>query len=142
VAFREVRVVEVREVLRACLSRAGLRIAAERAGVDRKTAHRYVAAGQEAGLRRDGSEGQLTDELYRRGRRSGPTTRPSGHRQAWEDLAQWTKQITAWKAELQLTNIHGKLIRRGVNVPYRTAPLRRRTLRLRPAAEHAAGRGR
>ena len=37
-AFREVRVIEVREVLRAWLAGEGLRTAAERAGVDRKTA--------------------------------------------------------------------------------------------------------
>jgi hypothetical protein len=63
VAFREVRVIEVREVLRAWLSGEGLRVAAERAGVDRKTARRYVVAGQEAGLVRDGGEEQLSDEL-------------------------------------------------------------------------------
>ncbi len=36
-AFREVDVIEVREVLRCWLSGAGLRTVAERAGVDRKT---------------------------------------------------------------------------------------------------------
>ncbi len=46
--------IEVREVLRAWLSGAGLRTAAERAGVDRKTARRYVAAVEAAGLVRDG----------------------------------------------------------------------------------------
>jgi hypothetical protein len=40
-AFREVSVVEVREVLRAWLSGVGLRTVGERAGVDRKTA-RYA----------------------------------------------------------------------------------------------------
>jgi hypothetical protein len=49
-AFREVDVVEVREVLRCWLAGDGLRTAAERAGVDRKTARRYVLAGQAAGL--------------------------------------------------------------------------------------------
>jgi hypothetical protein len=44
VAFREVSVIEVREVLRAWLEGAGLRTAAERAGVDRKTA-RYAEFG-------------------------------------------------------------------------------------------------
>lgn len=38
--FREVSVVDVREVLRAWLEGHGLRKVAERAGVDRKTAHR------------------------------------------------------------------------------------------------------
>jgi len=44
VGFREVSVVEVREVLRGWLEGHGLRKVAERAGVDRKTARRYVSA--------------------------------------------------------------------------------------------------
>jgi hypothetical protein len=40
VAFREVDVIEVREVLRAWLAGQGLRTVAQRAGVDRKTARR------------------------------------------------------------------------------------------------------
>ena len=44
-AFREVAVTEIREVLRAWLSGAGLRRVAEQAGVDRKTARRYVDGG-------------------------------------------------------------------------------------------------
>jgi hypothetical protein len=50
VAFREVGVVEVREVLRGWLEGAGLRTVAGRSGVDRKTARRYVDAAVEAGL--------------------------------------------------------------------------------------------
>jgi hypothetical protein len=42
------------EVLRAWLAGAGHRVAGQRAGVDRKTARRYVEAGQAAGLFRDG----------------------------------------------------------------------------------------
>jgi hypothetical protein len=42
--IREVRVVEVREVLRCWLAGEGLRVVAERAGVDRKTA-RYADHG-------------------------------------------------------------------------------------------------
>lgn len=38
--FREVSVIEVKEVLRGWLDGAGLRTVAERAGVDRKTARR------------------------------------------------------------------------------------------------------
>jgi len=62
-AFREVAVIEIREALRAWLSGAGLRTVAERAGVDRKTARRYVEAAVGAGLVRDGGDGQLSDEL-------------------------------------------------------------------------------
>ena len=43
-AFREVLVTEVREVLRAWLAGLGKRPAAARAGVDVKTAARYIRA--------------------------------------------------------------------------------------------------
>ena len=79
-AFREVAVHEVREVLRQWLGDGlGLRPIAERAGVDRKTARRYVDAAVAAGLVRGGGEQQLTDELVgaviaavRPDRRAGP----------------------------------------------------------------------
>lgn len=48
-AFREVSVIETREMLRAWLAGKGLRKVAEQAGVDRKTARRYVDAAVAAG---------------------------------------------------------------------------------------------
>ena len=48
--YREVSVIEVREVLRVWLSGAGFRRVAALAGVDRKTVRRYVAAAVAAGL--------------------------------------------------------------------------------------------
>ena len=45
-AFREVLVTQVEEVLRAWLAGAGKRPAARRAGVDVKTAARYIRAAQ------------------------------------------------------------------------------------------------
>ncbi len=120
-AFREVRVNEIKEVLRAWLAGAGLRTAAERAGVDRKTARRYVEAGQAAGLLRDGGEAQLTDELIGAVVLAVRPARATGHGVSWEELVPWKAQIATWvKADLQLTNIHGKLTRRGLVVPYRT----------------------
>ena len=53
-AFREVRVFEVREVLRLWLRGEGLRAAERLAGVAGKTVHRYVDAALEAGPARDG----------------------------------------------------------------------------------------
>jgi transposase len=61
--FREVSVIEVREVLRGWLDGAGLRTVAERAGVDRKTARRYVQAAQEVGLDRSAEVAALDDAL-------------------------------------------------------------------------------
>src|SRR3954447_15000174 len=60
-AFREVRVFEVREVLRLWLRGEGIRSVERLAGVDRKTVRRYVDAAVETGLARDGGEGQLSD---------------------------------------------------------------------------------
>jgi len=122
VAFREVRVHEVREVLRHWLGdEIGLRPIAERGGVDRKTARRYIDAAVAAGLCRDCGEAQLTDELVGQVIAAVRPERGQGHGRAWEALLPWEQQIREWvKAELQLTNIHGKLVRQGVIVPYRT----------------------
>jgi hypothetical protein len=122
VAFREVRVNEVREVLRCWLADdVGLRTVAERAGVDRKSARRYVEAGLAAGLARDGGVEQLTDELIGAVIAAVRPARAAGHGAAWERLLGHEQQISEWvKADLQLTNIHGKLARLGVSVPYRT----------------------
>src|ERR1700745_3524692 len=53
-AFREVRVFEVREVLRVWLGGPGFRSIERLVGVDRKTVRRYVEAAAELGLDRDG----------------------------------------------------------------------------------------
>ena len=121
-AFREVRVHEVREVLRHWLgSELGLRPIAERAGVDRKTARRYVDAAVEAGLVRDGGESQLTDELIGAVIAAVRPERSQGRGQAWDRLDAVGDDIRGWvEQDLQLTNIHGKEARRGVIVPYRT----------------------
>lgn len=82
--FREVAVTEIREVLRAWLAGAGLRGVAAAAGVDRKTARRYVQAAVEAGLARGCGAGQLTDELVGQVAEVVRPVRPGGHGLAWE----------------------------------------------------------
>ncbi len=123
VAFREVRVHEVREVLRHWLADGvGLRTIGERAGVDRKTARRYVEAAIAAGLVRECGEDQLSDELIGAVVAAVRPARVNGHGAAWESLLGQERRIRDWieNEDLQLTNIHGKLTRLGVNVPYRT----------------------
>lgn len=121
-AFREVRVHEVREVLRHWVGgECGLRRIAERAGVDRKTARRYIDAAIVFGAVRDGGLGQLTDELIGQVINGVRPQRTQGHGQAWDRLLAVEGDVRAWVAGgLQLTNVHGKLERRGVVVPYRT----------------------
>ncbi|WP_327097400.1 hypothetical protein OIE68_00500 [Nocardia vinacea] len=62
-SYREVSVIEIREILRLWLQGRGLREVARLSGSDRKTVRRYVERAQSCGLDRDGGVGQLTDEL-------------------------------------------------------------------------------
>ena len=120
-AFREVAVTEIREVLRAWLAGAGLRRVAEQAGVDRKTARRYVEAAVAAGLARDGGMAQLTDELIGQVAEAVRPVRPAGHGQAWEQLEACQGAIAQWvESGLTAAKIGVLLERRGVVVPYRT----------------------
>lgn len=106
------------------LGRQGLRTAGERAGVDRKTARRHVDAAVAAGVVRDGGVAQLSDELIGAVAAAVRPVRRAGHGQAWEALVVEETRIQDWivrdSDRLQLTNIHGKLTRCGVEVPYRT----------------------
>jgi len=121
VGFREVAVVEVREVLRAWLAGVGLRTVAERAGVDRKTARRYVAAAQQAGVVRDGGEAQLTDAVIGQIVQAVRPARASGRGASWEALEAERERIAEWvKQDLSVVKIADLLGRRGVLVPYRT----------------------
>src|SRR5664279_1931401 len=93
-AFREVDVIEVREVLRWWLDGVGLRTIAARAGVDRKTARRYVEAAQAAGLSRDAGQSALCDELIGAVIAAVRPTRPNGHGAAWDLVAARKKEIS------------------------------------------------
>jgi len=130
VGFREVGVVEVREVLRAWLAGAGLRTAGERAGVDRKTARRYVDAAQAAGLTREAGPDAVTDELVGLVVEVVRPARPNGHGASWETLLGREEQIRGWvtggvvdgrrQEQLSIVKIEELLARQGVVVPYRT----------------------
>jgi hypothetical protein len=120
-AFREVSVIEVREVLRGWLGGGGLRTVAGRAGVDRKTARRYVAAAEAAGVCREGGLAQLTDEVIGQVVAAVRPVRAGGHGQAWEALEAERERITEWVGkDLSVVKISDLLARRGVLAPYRT----------------------
>ena len=120
-AFREVMVTEVREVLRAWLAGNGLRRVAEQAGVDRKTARRYVQAAEAVGLVRESGQAQLTDELIGQVVQEVRPARPGGYGEAWQTLEPWTEQVTGWvRNGLTIVKIGVLLERHGVPVPYRT----------------------
>jgi hypothetical protein len=113
VLFREVNMVEVREVLRGWLDGVGLRTVAARAGVDRKTARRYVQAAQEAGLTRDCSPQALDDELIGVVVGAVRPARPNGHGDSWEMLLAHQDRISAWvgKDKLSIVKVEQLLTR-------------------------------
>lgn len=121
-AFREVAVYEVREVLRLWLRGEGVRATQRLASVDRKTVRRYVAAAQEVGLDRTGGEEQLSDEFLGRVVEAVRPHRPDGHGDAWRVLGEHREQIRVWVDKEQLTTVKvGQLLaRHGVIVPART----------------------
>ncbi|MGH3528749.1 MAG: IS21 family transposase [Pseudonocardiaceae bacterium] len=113
---------EVREVLRLWLRGEGQRTVARLASVDRKTVRRYVEAAVACGLARDGSEGQLGDELIGAVCEAVRPHRPDGHGQAWVVLVANHDQLKTWLVDDGLTVVkaHDLLTRRGTVVPERT----------------------
>jgi hypothetical protein len=121
-AFREVCVFQVREVLRLWMRGEGVRSTERLAGVDRKTVRRYVAAAIELGLVRDGGEGQLSDEFVGSVVEAVRPHRVDGRGEAWRLLVANHRLVEDWlkKDELTVVKVHDLLCRRGLLVPQRT----------------------
>ncbi len=123
-AFREVRVFEVREVLRLWLRGEGLRAISRLAGMDRKTVRRYIDAAEGLGLDRSGDEEQLTDLLLGQVVERVRPHRTDGRGQARRLLDAHRDQLEVWldkdKGGLTVVKAHELLERRGVIVPERT----------------------
>jgi len=120
--FREVRVYEIREVLRLWVRGEGLRAIERLVALDRKTVRRYVAGAVEAGVVRDGGEGQLSDEVLASVCEKVRPHRRAGRGAAWELLAANHELLRGWLVDDGLTAVKaGELLaRRGTVVPERT----------------------
>jgi transposase len=121
-AFREVRVFEVREVLRLFVRGESQRRIERLAGVDRKTVRRYVNAAVELGLSPGGGDGQLSDVLVAGVVERVRPHRHDGHGASWRALDEHRDQIRAWieVEDLTVVKVRALLARRGVVVPQRT----------------------
>jgi hypothetical protein len=119
-AYREVTMVEIKEVLR--LWRAGTpkkRIAAQLA-LDVKTVRRYIAAGEAAGLSAS-TEQELTDEQLAvvLAALAPDTGRPHGD--AWQQCIAERDEIERLLGQrVRLSKIRRLLQRRSIDVPYAT----------------------
>jgi transposase len=116
-AYRELGVIEIREVLRRFCLGEGLRAIARGTGSDRKTIAKYVAAAVAAGLAR-GAPGP-TDEQVAAVLAAVRALRGGRPGQVPDRLAAHRDQIAGWLGEgLRLTKIHRRLRAQGVTVPY------------------------
>jgi len=121
-AFREVRVFEVREILRLWLRGEGLRAVGRLAGMDRKTVRRYIDAAVGLGLDRAGGEDQLTDLLLGQVVEKVRPHRTDGRGEARRLLDGQRDQLVKWLDAdgLTVVKVHELLERQGVVVPERT----------------------
>lgn len=119
-SFREMSMIEIREVLRRWQAGHGLRQIAREGGPDRKTVARYVDAAKGCGV---DAQSELSDDVVAAIAaivQQRPLPPPS---QQWKQLEQQRTRIGAWlKADrpLRLIRIHELLERDGVAVSYST----------------------
>lgn len=123
-AFREVHVVEVREVIRLWLRGQGFRSIARMVRVDRKTVRRYLAAAERVGVDRTASPDQISDEVIGQILSDRPA-RPGGHGQIWALLDEHKEFIKKkLKAGCHLVKV-AELVERKTKTPVPYTTLRR-----------------
>ncbi len=118
-AYREVRAVDYREVVRRWLAGDGMRALARGTGLDRKTVRRIVHAAERLGLKRgDPLPEDDTVSALVRDLRSVPPAPSLGETE--QSLLPYRNRIRRWLEEdkLLLTRVHDLLVREGVLVPY------------------------
>ena len=92
-AYRELTMLDVREVLRRWQSQHSIKSIARESGIDRKTVRRYLAAAEALGIALDAV---LTDDVVHEVARfvqTRPVPTPSD---AWLDLTPDRARIAAW----------------------------------------------
>ncbi len=119
-SFRELSMIEIREVLRRWSAGQAVRAVARETGVDRKTVDRYVTAARELGA----AVGvEPTDEVVAAvGERVQGRPLPPASDQ-WREVERFRPRIEHWlKSEppLRLVRIHELLAREGLQVSYTT----------------------
>jgi len=118
--YRELTMMDVKELLRRWQARHGIKAIARESGIDRKTIRRYFAAAEALGIAQDAA---LTDDIVHgvaQFVQARPTPTPS---EAREDLTPHRARIKDWleaETPLQLTRVHTLLLRDGVTTSYAT----------------------
>ena len=121
-AFREIPMFEVREVLRLWLDGCGYREIGRLTSPDRKTVARVVDAAVGLGLDRAGGVGQLTDEFVGVVIVLMRPERPGQHGESWALIEGQHDRVAGWVSagDVPARRMCELLVRSGVVVPERT----------------------
>ena len=120
-AFREVTMVEIREVLRLWLAGRGKKPIARQLGLDPKTVRRYSRAAEACGLQSGMAEAVLTETRLAEiaARLQAPAERVRGA--SWALWLEHRDEIDRLvRGDLRLTKVRKLLLRGGVEIPYAT----------------------
>ena len=120
-AYREVTMLEIKEVLRLWLRRRSKKAIARSLGVARNTVRSYIASAIACGLSQEDGEGALTDEVLTEVvlRIKAQETRPRGD--SWSKCVEQRTFIEEKLGQkVKLTKVRKLLARCGVDVPYAT----------------------
>ena len=120
-SYRQITMIEVKEVLRLWLSGCGKKRIAHVLGLDVKTVRRYLGAAVACGLRRERGEKALTDELVESVMVSLSTPGDRTLGEPWSLCVLQRDAIRGWLAHgVRLSKVRKLLGRKGVEVPYMT----------------------
>ena len=119
-AYRELGMIEIREIVRRWIGGDGIRAIARGARVDRKTVARYVAAAEAIGLTRGGPP--PTDEQITAVRHQATPPHEPALSDEMQALAPYREEIQTWltRDALRLTKVYRRLHERGIGVSYST----------------------
>jgi len=119
--YREVRMTEVKEVLRLWLARTGKKRIAAQLGIDVKTVRRYARAALAVGVRQGETAPALSDEMIAAVLHRVRAVPAREHGEAWARCEQARTGIEQWlENDVRLTKCQRLLRRQGVEIPYGT----------------------
>jgi transposase len=120
-SYREVTMLEVKEVVRLWLRGRGKKTTAKAVGIARNTAKSYIEAAEQCGLHQGAGEEKLTEEVLAEVMLRLKDREPRERGKSWE-LCEEQQEFIEKKIEsgLKLTKTRKLLLRRGVQVPYPT----------------------
>ena len=121
VAYREVGMVEIKEVLRLWLAGRGKKPIARQLGLDPKTVRGYTRAAEACGLRLEDGPAALTEERFAAVVVRLEVTPERERGPSWQKCLDKRSRIESWLRDgLRLTKVRKLLVRDGTDIPYPT----------------------